>query len=157
MDYILGSIGHQKDATHGSSKHKDDPHYFENPHLTRECLCRFFKVVDSLLHYGYYYGFGATLGSDINITYNNIELRGVLRYHTWGSIEGRDRFQVEVTDDFHITDSKLQVKLSLEYWIPRMPVAFFGSFEGIGREGNIKDTRHKETENRLFLGLKFKF
>ncbi len=114
-------------------------------------------IKTTLLHYGYYYGIGATFGSDINITYDNLELNGVLRYHTWGSIEGRDRFQVEVTDDFHITDSRLQVKLSLGYWIPQMPIALFGSFEGIGREGNIKDTRHKETENRLFLGLNFKF
>jgi hypothetical protein len=80
-----------------------------------------------------------------------------LKYHSWGSLDGRDRFQVELTDDFHVKDSRLQYKLELGYWIPRTPMELLSSFEGIHRHGNIKDFDQKEVETRLFFGLNFKF
>lgn len=114
-------------------------------------------IKTNLLYYGYYYGIGTTLGSDLNMTYENLEFRGLLKYHSWGSLDGRDRFQEELTDDFHVNDSRLQYKLELGYWIPGTPMELLGSFEGIYRHGNIKDIDQKELETRLFFGLNFKF
>jgi len=114
-------------------------------------------IKTNLLYYGYYYGLGTTLGSDLNINFHNLEFRGLLKYHSWGSIDGRDRFQIELTDDFHVKDARLQYKLSLGYWIPGTLIGLFSSFEGIHRKGKIKDIDHKEFEKRLFFGLKFKF
>lgn len=114
-------------------------------------------IKTNLLYYGYYYGLGTTLSSDLNIYFGHLEFRGLLKYHLWDSLDGRDRFQIELTDDFHVKDSRLQYKLSLGYWIPGTPMELLSSFEGINRKGNIKNIDHKEMETRLFLGLNFKF
>lgn len=114
-------------------------------------------IKTNLMYYGYYYGFGTTLSSDLNIRFGDLEFRGLLKYHAWGSLDGRDRFQEELTDDFHCKDSRLRYKLDLGYWIPGTPVELLGSFEGIHRKGNIKDIDHKEIENWLFFGVNFKF
>ncbi|GAG64208.1 unnamed protein product, partial [marine sediment metagenome] len=76
---------------------------------------------------------------------------------SWGSIEGRDRFQNELTDDFHIKDARLQYQLDLGYWISGTQIGLFSTYESIQRKGNIKTINHKETETRLFFGFKFKF
>jgi hypothetical protein len=114
-------------------------------------------IKTNLLYYGYYYGLGTTLSSDINVRIDNLELRGLLRYHAWGSLDGRDRFQVELTDDFHVKDSRLQFRLELGYWIPGTPMEMLSSFEGIQRKGYIKDIAREETEKRFYLGLNFRF
>lgn len=114
-------------------------------------------IKTNLLYYGYYYGLGTTLSSDLNLRFDNLEFRGLLKYHLWGSLDGRDRFQVELTDDFHVKDSRLQYKLSLGYWIPGTQMELLSSFEGINKKGNIKNIDHKEMETRIFLGLNFRF
>ena len=114
-------------------------------------------IKTNLLYYGYYYGLGTTLSSDLNINFHNLEFRGLLKYHSWGSIEGRDRFQNELTDDFHVKDARLQYQLDLGYWISGTQIGLFSTYESIQRKGNIKTINHKETETRLFFGFKFKF
>lgn len=114
-------------------------------------------IKTNLLYYGYYYGLGTTLCSGLSVEFGNLELGGLLRYHSWGSLDGRDRFQDDLTNDFHVKDSRLQFKLSLGYWITGTPVELVGSFESIDRKGNIKNIHHKELESRLFFGLNFKF
>ena len=114
-------------------------------------------IKTNLLYYGYYYGMGTTLSTDLNIRFHNLELRGLLKYHAWGSLDGRDRFQVELTDDFHVKDSRLQYRLELGFWIPGTSMELLSTFEGIQRKGQIKDIAHAETEKRLFLGLNFQF
>ena len=114
-------------------------------------------IKTNLLYYGYYYGMGTTLSSDLSIRFDHLEFRGLLKYQTWGSIDGRDRFQIELTDDFHVKDSRLQYKLEMGYWISGTPMELLSTFEGIQRMGIIKDIHHKETETRFFIGLNFKF
>jgi hypothetical protein len=114
-------------------------------------------VKTNLLYYGYYYGFGTTLGSELNIAVRNLEFDGLLKYHSWGSIDGRDRFQDELTDDFHVRDARWQFKLEMGVWIPGTPTGLFSSYESIQREGKIKETDHKQGEIRWSLGLKCKF
>jgi len=114
-------------------------------------------IKTNLFYYGYYYGMGTTLSSDLSIRYDNLQFRGLLKYQAWGSIDGRDRFQVELTDDFHVKDSRLQYKLEMGFWIPGTQMELLSSFEGIQRMGTIKDIHHKETETRFFLGLNFNF
>ena len=114
-------------------------------------------IKTNLMYYGYYYGLGTTLSSDLKIRFSNLEFRGLLKYHAWGSLDGRDRFQEDLTDDFHLKDSRLQYKLDLGYWIPGTSMELFSSFEGINRRGNIKDIDHRELEKRFFFGINFKF
>jgi len=111
----------------------------------------------TLLYYGYYYGIGATVSSALTVNYRNIELAAQIKYHLSHSIEGLDRFQDKVTDDFHLRDSRLLWQLSLGYQFKRTPFELRVSYEGIDRRGKIKTIFEKEQEVRLFAGLNFKF
>jgi hypothetical protein len=114
-------------------------------------------IKTNMLYYGYYYGMGTTLSSDISVWLGDLEIKGLMKFQTWGSIDGRDRFQIELTDDFHVKDSRWQYRFEMGYWIPRTPMKLISTFEGIQRSGKIMDIQHKETETRLFIGLNFKF
>jgi len=114
-------------------------------------------IKTALLLQGYYYALGTTLSSGINIYFRNFVFKGLLKYFAYSSIEGLDRFQDEVVDDFHITDSRLKTIFSLSYKLLWIPAELMVSYEGLSRRGNIKDTYHNELEKRFFLGLVFTF
>jgi hypothetical protein len=109
-----------------------------------------------LLH-GYYYAFGTTLSSGLDFYFGRFVWKGFLKYQVYGSIDGKDRFQDEVTDDFHITDSKLNTRMSLSYQLPWRHVEVLASYEGLHRKGRIKELLHKKLETRFFFGLNFRF
>ncbi|MFC2169283.1 DUF3943 domain-containing protein [Acidobacteriota bacterium] len=111
----------------------------------------------TLFYYGYYYGLGTTLSSDLTIGLGNFELKGSAKCHFWDSIEGRDRFHDELTNNFNIFDSRFEYRLSLGYRFAGTPLELLVSFESIDRRGNIEDIDHKELESRFFLGLNFNF
>ena len=111
----------------------------------------------TILYYGYYFAFGTTLASSLKIDSGPFDIDASLRYQTHGSIEGRDRFQGDLTDDFHLTDSRLGYILKLGYRIGNTPVQLEASFEGIDRQGTVRDVTAREIENRLFFGLNFIF
>jgi len=114
-------------------------------------------IKTALLLQGYYYGIGTTLSSGVSIYFGKFVFKGLLKYFTYSSIEGIDRFQDEVTDDFHITDSRLKTIFSLSYKLCWIPAELMVSYEGLSRRGNIKETFFKELETRLFFGLVFTF
>jgi hypothetical protein len=114
-------------------------------------------VKTTLLYYGYYYGVGTTLGSDLTYRYRAIQFGGRLRYSTYGSIEGLDRFQDDVTDDFHLTDARLACRLEAAVRLPWAPVEVLASYEGIGRRGTIKDVRRHDFEKRYSIYVSYKF
>ena len=111
----------------------------------------------TLLYYGYYYGFGTTLASTLKIDSGLFNVDASVRYQTHGSIEGRDRFQADLADDFHLRDSRLGYIFRLGYRIRGTPVALLASFEEIDRRGSIREVFQKETENRLFFGMNLIF
>lgn len=111
----------------------------------------------TLLYYGYYYGLGATCSSAITLDIGQLRFSGMLRYHYWESIEGLDRFQTEIEDDFHLGDSRLIYLVGLGYKVRSTPLRFTASLEGITRKGEIRNTAHQERENRLFVGIDFAF
>ena len=114
-------------------------------------------VKTTLLYYGYYYGFGTTLGSDITYRHRALQFRGGLRYSAYGSIEGLDRFQAEVADDFHLTDERLVCRLGASIRIPGLPVELLADYEGIGRHGAIKQIDRRDFEDRFSLCLSYAF
>ena len=114
-------------------------------------------IKTTLLYYGYYYGVGTTISSGLNYKIHGLELNGFLRFQAYGSVDGLDRFQNEVTDDFHLTDTRLTYRVGAALRIPDTPVELYGSFEGIDRRGVIKDIRHGSLENRYTLFLSYKF
>lgn len=114
-------------------------------------------VKTTLLYYGYYYGLGTTLSSGLTYNIHGLEFNGFLRYQAYGSMDGLDRFQKEVTDDFHLTDTRLTYRIGAALRIPGTPVELYGSYEGIDRRGVIKDIRHGSLENRYTLFMSYKF
>jgi len=114
-------------------------------------------VKTTLLYYGYYYGLGTTLSSGLTYNIHSLEFNGLVRYQAYGSMDGLDRFQEEVTDDFHLTDTRLTYLIGAALRIPGTPVELYGSYEGIDRRGVIKDIRHGSLENRYTLFMSYKF
>jgi len=114
-------------------------------------------VKTTLLYYGYYYGLGTTLSSGLTYKIHGLEFNGFLRYQAYGSVDGLDRFQNEVTDDFHLTDTRLTYRIGAALRLPGTPVELYGSYEGIDRRGVIKDIRHGSLEKRYTLFMSYKF
>jgi hypothetical protein len=114
-------------------------------------------VKTTLLYYGYYYGLGTTLSSGLTYNIHSLEFNGLVRYQAYGSVDGLDRFQKEVTDDFHLTDTRLTYRIGAALRLPGTPVELYGNYEGIDRRGIIKDTRHGSLENKYTLFVSYKF
>jgi hypothetical protein len=115
------------------------------------------RLKTTLVHYGYYYAWGATLTAAAGVQLGNIGFSGRCKYQSYGSIEGLDRFQDQVADDVHITDSRLAYELDLRYCLARVPVALALAFEGIRRRGSIHEVACRETEQRFTTQLIFSF
>ena len=115
------------------------------------------RMKTTLTHYGYHYAFGYTLSGGANLSYRNIELKGKLKYQYYDSVEGLDRFWDDVVDDCNVTDSVLMYKVSAGYSIPNSPLQIIFAFEGLEREGAIKEISHRETEARYYTQLKLSF
>ncbi|HEX2694281.1 MAG TPA: DUF3943 domain-containing protein, partial [Acidobacteriota bacterium] len=125
-----------------------------NPYSEEENIL---GVKTTLLYYGYYYAIGTTLASDLMYRYRALQFGGRLSYSTYGSIEGLDRFQGEVTDDFHLKDARFAGRLEAAVRLPWAPVEVLASYEGIGRRGTIKDIRRRDFEDRYSLCVSYKF
>jgi len=113
----------------------------------------FSGVKTPLLVNGYYYGWGTSLSSRLDIAWRNVSLQTFLKYQSYGSIEGKDRFQHLVTDDFHLADSRFLSRLTVGYRIPGLPLMLKAAYEGIFRRGSIEDIEEKSWEVRGFFGI----
>jgi len=114
-------------------------------------------VKSTLKNHGYYYALGLTISSDFTLSYRDFKFRGKIKYYCFNSIEGMDRHQIDVIDDFDINDSRLISGFSFGFKLPSAPLTFELSLEGINRKGNIKNIYYKEFETRLYSRIKFSF
>jgi hypothetical protein len=112
------------------------------------------QLKTTLSHYGYYYAFGFTFSSDMDLNYKNIQLKGKIKYQYYDSIEGLDRFQEDLEDDSNVRDTRLMFKISLGYALSKSPVSIQLAYEYINREGMFKDITHVFTEDRIYAQLK---
>ena len=115
------------------------------------------RAKSTLVYYGYYYGFGGSLGLRLDVEYGPLELRGRYTGHKWGSIEGHDNFQEDIRDDFHMTDSRTFVRLSAGYRFGKSPLVLVLAYEGIGRTGTLKEVTKTVHESRLSMGFVLRF
>jgi len=114
-------------------------------------------VKTTLLYYGYYYGIGTTVASAVTYRYRALQFGGRLGYSAYGSIEGLDRFQDEVTDDFHLKDKRFACRFEAAVLLPWAPVELLATYEGIGRRGIIKEVRRRDFEDRYSFCVAYKF
>jgi hypothetical protein len=111
----------------------------------------------TLVYYGYYYGIGGSFSLRLDLDYGPFEMRGLFRGHAWGSIEGRDHFQKEIQDDYHLADSRTFLRLSAGHRVGTSPLVLILAYEKIDRRGSLKDILRKETEIRLSGGVLCRF
>jgi hypothetical protein len=108
-----------------------------------------------LAQYGYYYGYGASLGAQLALRFQGFELGGDLRWERFGSIEGLDRFQERLTRDFHQVDTRSRSLV----WLNVQPLAGFAglglSLENTNRSSGMGDVWVSRAERRATLTLNF--
>lgn len=114
-------------------------------------------IKTTLFYYGYYYGIGTTLSSALRYNYRHLAFDARLCYQEYGSFDGRDRYQAEVTDNFHVRDRRVTYLLGASVRIPGTSVLVAGEFEGIDRMGIIKDVDVRNLEERFSLAMSMKF
>jgi hypothetical protein len=114
-------------------------------------------VKTTLMYYGYYYGIGTSITSGLTYNYRNLELEGLFMFQAYRSVQGHDRFQSAVTDDFILKDSRFSCRIGTAFRIPGTPVEILARYEGIDRLGIIKATRHHDLENRYAVYASYRF
>jgi hypothetical protein len=139
--------------------------YFDFALINSLAYNRFTQTADNegvkttLLNWGYYYGLGATLSSDLDVDWRRWHLRGSFRYQRYGSIQGQDRFQFlgVVTRDFALNDSRLVWKLWAGYRVSRTPFELGLAAEGIRRRGSLLEIHEQTQEHRVCYQLSVLF
>jgi hypothetical protein len=71
-----------------------------------------------LAHQGYYFAVGLTLRQELALEYKRLELVAESNLDFFQSIEGHDRFQDQVTKDFHLSDRRFAHSARLRYHLP---------------------------------------
>lgn len=120
----------------------------------------FGQTKSTLENHGYYYAWGVSLYSSMQLKYANLELRGKMDYHYFDSIEGHDRFQHEIEDgdDFDLRDQRFRFNISLGYRIPNTPVQLVLGMEQMDRGGTIRNFFHRDsTERRSYFQVRYLF
>lgn len=107
----------------------------------------------TLYNYGYYYGFGYTLNSRLNLFYHKIRTGIEYKYQRYNSIEGFDRFQEKIIDDFNIKDIKSLLKFHTGYKFNIVPLGLRLVVERRYRRGIIKEYEFSNKETKVYVRL----
>ena len=108
-------------------------------------------------YYGYYYAFGGTFSGQTNLEWGNFRAQALASFGAWSSIDVRDRFQNEITNNAHLDDNRSRYLLGAGWKLPRIPIELYVKYEGIHRWGRVLETRVQGLEKRLFAGVEFLF
>jgi hypothetical protein len=127
------------------------------PHVLDEFLQstdNFRGIKSSLEWYGYYYALGPTLAARLSAEHGVLDGGAEARWDRFFSLQGRDRFQEEVTDDFALRDERMRLRGWLGVRVPTTRVRFALEAEQLRRSGSIP-ARGLElvTTERRALGL----
>ncbi len=114
----------------------------------------------TLKNHGYYYAWGLTAASFLQLNAGNLELKGHVKFHTMNSIENTDRFQdrLDPGDDFDLKDQRLKYGVSFGYRVPGTGFQLVLALENHYRKGTIMDYFSRDfTERRTYFQLKYMF
>jgi hypothetical protein len=111
----------------------------------------------TLSYYGYYYGYGGSASARVDLYWGPLWVRGLASAHAWGSWQGRDRFQSDVTNNVGATDTRTRYLLKASWRLGAWPVSLFAGVEGIHRWGRIAEVEAATQETRTFAGLSYLF
>lgn len=105
----------------------------------------------------YYYAFGLTAHAATSVTYGPVTAGVEYRIDSFRSIEGHDRNQEEVTDDFALSDTRRELLLWLQYAIPGSALRVMASYERSVRSGSIRDVTRSELSRTWMGSLLYRF
>jgi hypothetical protein len=111
----------------------------------------------TVFYYGYYYGFGGTFSGRVEFEAGNFRARAEAGFSAWASAHGLDRFQDEITNNVHLSDTRTRYLLGAGWQIPRTPLGLFLTYEGVRRSGKIAEVRVHRLEKKAYAGLRFSF
>ena len=111
----------------------------------------------TLSYYGYYYGYGVSTSARVDVNWGPLWLRGLGSVHAWGSWQGRDRFQSDVTNNVAEADSRTHYLFQAGWRFGQAPVRLFVGLEGIHRWGRMAEVKAATQETRTFAGLSYLF
>ncbi len=111
----------------------------------------------TVFYYGYYYGFGGTFAASTRLDYKNFRVRGLATFSGWGSADFLDRFQAEVTNNAHLSDTRARYLLGVGWKLPGAPLEVFADVEGVRRWGRLAEVRAHRRETKTYAGLAFGF
>ena len=111
----------------------------------------------TLHNWGYYYAFGATLAGKLEVQAGPVLGAARFEHRRFGSVQGLDRYQADMTDDSRLHDSRLALGLDLTVLVPRTPAFAVFGVEGIERRGRFHDVDERSRETRVTwqLGVRF--
>ena len=114
-------------------------------------------VKTTLHNWGYYYAFGATLAGKLEVQAGPVLGAARFEHRRFGSVQGLDRYQADMTDDSRLHDSRLALGLDLTVLVPRTPAFAVFGVEGIERRGRFHDVDERSRETRVTwqLGVRF--
>ena len=110
-----------------------------------------------VFYYGYYYGFGGTLRAAARLDYRGLRIHGLVDLGAWGSADRLDRFQEEVTNNAHLSDTRVRSLLGAGWKVPGSPLELFFEIEGVRRRGWLAEVRVDRFESKVYAGLAWHF
>jgi len=111
----------------------------------------------TVFYYGYYYGFGGTLAARARLEAGVLAVHGLAEYNAWGSVDALDRFQAEITDNAHLSDTRTRLLIGTSVRVPRTPIKLFAELESVRRRGRLAEVRSALVETKFYAGLAFSF
>jgi hypothetical protein len=108
-------------------------------------------------YYGYYYGFGGTVRAAARLDTGDLRIHGLVDLGAWGSADRLDRFQEEVTNNAHLSDTRVRYLLGAGWKVPSSPLELFVDIEGVRRRGWLAEVRVDRFESKVYAGLAFQF
>ncbi len=111
----------------------------------------------TLITYGYYYALGYTLAGEGSLEWKGCRVEASGRFHSFDSIEGADRYQKELTQDFDLEDSRWRLQLRVEGVFPNSPLGVLVLLERHGGHGRLLSVEETTRSTRIFAGLMFCF
>lgn len=105
----------------------------------------------------YYFALGITASPKVLVNFRGFEAGAELKYHYFDSLEGLDRHQEEVTDDFSLSDQFLGCKAWIGYRLPGEMAKLAFSIERTMRMGRIRETSVRDDETTFMMSLVLTF
>jgi hypothetical protein len=106
-----------------------------------------------LTTHGYYYGWGVSGRLELEVATPRVSAGGVVEYARYGSDEGLDRFQEDLTIDVEANDTILEWEAWLRVLPTRGRVFVEGRVTHQDRDGNVGEFESSQALRRYFVEL----